>query len=423
MLIAGEPSGDLLAAELVKALRSALIEKQSQPTTDVQPLQTELAPQFFGAGGTKMAEAGVALAFDMTQHSVIGLFEVIRNYGKFKRLFNELLQLAIQRQPDIIVCVDFSGFNRRFAHAIKAYVRAHRGPFHNWSPRIVQFVSPQVWASRPGRARAMARDFDLLLAIFPFEKEWYAKRVPGFRVEFVGHPIVERHADFKFPLSAVEAAEKPLSVLLLPGSRAGELKRHLPVMLGALERIQAAKPGIAVRMVLPNESLAAMARTFSPPAGLQIQIGSLSEALAESTVAIASTGTVTLECAWFGVPTVALYKTSWSTYQIGRRIIQVKYLAMPNLLANEVLFPELIQHDATADNIARATLELLNDPARRKSIREKLARLRQTLGGSGASQRAAQIILSRNHAVEKGVNHGWTRMDTDKNGIRTKSTD
>jgi lipid-A-disaccharide synthase len=395
MLIAGEPSGDLLAAELVKALRPALIEKHSQPTADLQPLESELAPQFFGAGGTKMAEAGVKLAFDMTQHSVIGLLEVVRNYAKFKRLFEQLLQLAIQRQPDIIVCVDFSGFNRRFAHAIKEYVRAHRGPFHNWNPKLVQYVSPQVWASRPGRARSMARDFDLLLAIFPFEKEWYAERVPGFRVEFVGHPIVERHADFKFPLSAVEAAEKLPSLLLLPGSRAGELKRHLPVMLGALERIQATKPGIGVRMVLPNEPLAAVARTLSVPAGFQIQIGSVSEALAESTVAIASTGTVTLECAWFGVPTVALYKTSWSTYQIGRRIIQVKYLAMPNLLANEALFPELIQDEATAENIARAALELLNDPGRRKIIREKLARLRESLGRLGASRRAAGIITSQ----------------------------
>jgi lipid-A-disaccharide synthase len=146
-------------------------------------------------------------------------------------------------------------------------------------------------------------------------------------------------------------------------------------------------------MVLPNEALARLARASSPPASLEIQIGSLAEALAEATIAIASTGTVTMECAYFGVPTVALYKTSWSTYQIGRRIIQVKYLAMPNLLANESIFPELIQHDATAENIARTALELLNDAQRRETIRVKLTKVVESLGGPGASQRAAQAIV------------------------------
>jgi lipid-A-disaccharide synthase len=190
-----------------------------------------------------------------------------------------------------------------------------------------------------------------------------------------------------------DAVDHVPTVLLLPGSRVGELKRHLPVMLGALEKIRAAKSDVRARMVLLNESLARLARTFSPPASLEIQIGSLAEALAQTTIAIASTGTVTMECAFFGVPTVAIYKTSWSTYQIGRRIIQVKYLAMPNLLANEAIFPELIQHDATADNIARTVLDLLNDPQRREAIRAKLTKVVESLGGPGASQRAAQAIL------------------------------
>jgi len=145
--------------------------------------------------------------------------------------------------------------------------------------------------------------------------------------------------------------------------------------------------------VLPNEPLAQLARGGSPPAGLEIQVGNLANALAQSAIAIASTGTVTMECAFFGVPTIALYKTSWSTYQIGKRIIQVKYLAMPNLLANEAIFPELIQHDATAENIARATLDLLNDPQRREAIRAKLTKVVESLGGPGASQRTAQAIV------------------------------
>ena len=373
MLIAGEPSGDLLAAELVTALRQEL----------------SITPQFFGAGGAKMAGAGVELAFDMTEHAVVGIVEVLKHYGKFKRLFDQLVALAFERRPDVIVCVDFSGFNRRFARQIRWELEVRRATHGNWKPKIVQYVSPQVWASRPARANAMARDFDLLLAIFPFEKAWYARRVPGMRVEFVGHPAMDR---FNVERSTLNVERSTASVLLLPGSRVGELKRHLPVMLDALKIIHTAAPDIRARMVLPNESLRQLARGFDCPPSLEIQVGNLQTALAEATVAIASTGTVTMECAYFGVPTIAMYKTSWSTYQIGKRIIQVKFLAMPNILADEALYPEFIQHDATPEKIGRAAVELLNNPARREIIREKLGTVVASLGGAGASRRAAQAI-------------------------------
>ena len=141
-----------------------------------------------------MAEAGVELAFDMTAHAVVGLLEVLKKYFKFSGFLRQLLQLAIDRQPDAVICVDFSGFNRRFGHALKKYVHAHQGPFANWNPRLIQYVSPQVWASRESRARKMARDFDLLMSIFPFEQEWYATHASGITVEYVGHPILDRFA-------------------------------------------------------------------------------------------------------------------------------------------------------------------------------------------------------------------------------------
>ena len=148
MLLAGEPSGDLLGAELVRALRREL----GSP------------PDCFGVGGPELAAAGVDLQVDLTRHAVVGLVEVLKHYRPFKRIFDELVELAFTRRPDVIVCVDFSGFNRRFARKIRWEVGA-RG-IRDWQPHIVQYVSPQVWASRPGRARAMARDFDLVLAIF-----------------------------------------------------------------------------------------------------------------------------------------------------------------------------------------------------------------------------------------------------------------
>jgi lipid-A-disaccharide synthase len=388
MLIAGEASGDLLAAELVSALLAA--SKQSEDGR---------VPQFFGAGGSRMAAAGVELAFDLTQHSVIGVSDVLKNYFKFRRLFHQLLALAIERKPDAVIGVDYGGFNLRFGHAVKEYVREN--PFANWNPKIIQFVSPQVWASRPGRANLLAADYDLLLSIFPFEKNWYAKRVPKLRVEFVGHPMIGRFVS-EGRVTRVPDTEKlgtrvtrPSDILLLPGSRADELRRHLPVMLGALKLIREKLPAAKAKIVLPNETLKQLADKLSVlPPDTEIQIGNLPPALAEADVAVASTGTVTMECAFFGVPTVTLYKTSWSTYQIGKRIVKVKWLTMPNILADEEIYPEFVQNAATPDNIAGAALELLQNEPRRIQIKKRLAQVVSSLGGPGANTRAAAAILS-----------------------------
>ena len=388
MLIAGEASGDTLAAELVSALLAA--SKRSEDGR---------VPQFFGAGGPEMAAAGVDLAFDLTQHSVIGVADALKNYFKFRRLFNQLLALAITRRPDAIIGVDFGGFNLRFGHAIKQYVRDN--PFSKWNPKIIQFVSPQVWASRPGRANRLAADYDLVLSIFPFERDWYAQRVPKLRVEFVGHPMMGRFVSEGRVTQASDTNKlgtrgaRPSDILLLPGSRVDELRRHLPVMLGALKLIREKLPAAKAKMILPNEGLRELAGQLAePPANFEIQIGNLPEALAGAGLAIASTGTVTMECAFFGVPAVTLYKTSWFNWEIAKRIATVKWATMPNLLANEEVYPEFIQGAATPENIAGAALKLLQDEARRAQIKKRLAEVVATLGEPGASARAATAILS-----------------------------
>jgi lipid-A-disaccharide synthase len=183
--------------------------------------------------------------------------------------------------------------------------------------------------------------------------------------------------------------------LLLPGSRADELRRHLPVMLGALKLIREKLPSAEAKMVLPDENLKQFADKLSVlPADMEIQIGNLPQALAQADVAIASTGTVTMECAFFGIPTVTLYKTSWSTYQIGKRIVKVKWLTMPNILADEEIYPEFVQNAATSENIAAAALELLQNESRRVQIKKRLAEVVSSLGGPGATVRAATAILN-----------------------------
>jgi lipid-A-disaccharide synthase len=389
MLIAGDPSGDLLAAELVGALREQVPAGFVDTAPDVQPLRTALAPQFFGAGGPNLAAAGVELAFDLTQHAVIGISDVFKNIFQFRRLFQQLFRLALERRPDVILGVDYGGFNLRFGRAIRQYVRAHRSLFNNWNPKIVQFVSPQVWASRPARAYQLADNYDLLLSIFPFEKEWYARRVPKLRVEFVGHPMIGR--SLKSEVQGLKSGAAPV-VVLLPGSRADEVRRHLPVVTGAFELLRRELPGLRAKMVLPNDALLQSVKASGPPSGLELQVGGISAALADADLAITKSGTITMECAMLGVPAVVFYKTSWPTYLIGRQIVNVKYLAMPNLLAGEEIYPEFIQDAATGESIAGAALALLRDETRRAVVKTKLAGVVASLGGPGAASRAAAAI-------------------------------
>jgi lipid-A-disaccharide synthase len=241
----------------------------------------------------------------------------------------------------------------------------------------------------------MPSDFDLLLSIFPFEKEWYAARAPKVRVEFVGHPVVDR---FQRPEAGSRKPEisvtSPL-ILLLPGSRAAEVRRHLPVLLDSAERIHRSKPEAGFKIVWPNEELRQIAGVASSfPSYLEMQIGGLDHALAGADLAIAKSGTVALECAFFAVPAVVFYKAFWPSYALARMVVSVNHLAMPNLLAGEAIFPEFVQHAATPDNIARAALELLNDPERRGAIRHKLSKIVESLGPPGAARRATRAILS-----------------------------
>ncbi|MBX3732144.1 MAG: lipid-A-disaccharide synthase [Verrucomicrobiae bacterium] len=378
LLVAGDPSGDLAAAELVRALGRAA---------------GPVPPRCFGAGGPAMAAAGVTLHHEMTRHSVIGV-EILRRISWFRRALLDLVRLARTEGADAVVGVDYAGFNLRLASAVHEARLQSQGPFRNWRPRIIQYIAPQVWASRPGRARRMERTHDLLLSILPFEKGWFAENAPRLPVTFVGHPIVDRHATAPPPHDGEPATDRPPLLVLLPGSRPGELQRHLPVMLPAARAV-AQRTGCRLRMVLPREELRpaaqAMTRDFAEAI---IQVGGLDATLREATVALASTGTVTLECAWYGVPTVALYRTSRLTFEIGRRIVTVPHLAMPNLLAGAPIMPEFVQHLATPGALAEALLSLLEAPHRRQVLRGQLRAIARSLGPPGASDRAAAALLA-----------------------------
>jgi lipid-A-disaccharide synthase len=188
--------------------------------------------------------------------------------------------------------------------------------------------------------------------------------------------------------------ERVLTVLLLPGSRVGEVRRHWPVVTSVFELLRRELPALRGKAVLPGDSLARLAKSLGAPTGVEIQVGGLIAALAEADLAITKSGTIAMECAMFGVPAAAFYKTWWPNYLVGKQLATVRHIAMPNLLAGEELFPEFIQHAATAENIARASLALLRDEARRKAVKTKLQKVIASLGGPGATGRAADAILS-----------------------------
>ena len=383
MLVAGETSSDQLAAQLADELRAELGRR------------CEFAPRIFGAGGPKMAAAGVEVCLDLVKHALIGIPSP-KQIAKFTGFRDQLFQLAMTRCPDVVIGVDSFALNGSLAEKIRTDSGRRQGAFFNWNPRLVQFVSPQVWASRPKRAQRLERTHDLLLSILPFEKEWYSRHAPKLHVNFVGNPLVDRFLGVDRNGGRQWVAGRVPLVLLLPGSRRSELKRHWPVLIEAAKQIHQSIP-TRFRAVLPNETLLGVLNEISPTVpgeGVEIErvVGGLSGSLSEAALAMASTGTVTVECAWFGVPTVAIYKTNWTTYQIGKRIVTVPFLSMPNLLAGKSVMPEFVQEDATPAAVAGAALALLSDHSQWEHSRAQLLETCATLGTPGACRRAACAI-------------------------------
>ncbi len=347
MFIAGEASGDAHAAALIRALGDRA--------------------RTFGAGGPKMREAGMELTLDLTEHAVVGLVEVLKNYGKFKRIFDQLVAEAERRRPDAVVLVDFPGFNLRFAAQMK-----RRGI------KVIYYISPQLWAWHASRAKQIERDVDLMLTIFPFEKDWYRKYAPKLRVEFVGHPFAESIQE-----SGVRSQK---TVLLLPGSREREVVKIWPVMSGVVDRMPADVEFVAAAV---DERTAAMMRHPR----VKVEIGVARDWMQRATLAITASGTATMECAFFGCPMIVVYKVNWLTYLIARLLVNVNWLGMPNVIAGRTIVPEFIQHEACPCRVAAEAKSLLEDTGKREAMQGELASVITTLGGPGASERAARLVL------------------------------
>jgi lipid-A-disaccharide synthase len=370
MIVAGEPSGDAHAAALVEALR--------QQGADFE---------FFGSTGPLMREAGVETILSADDLAIMGIVEVGRVLPRFYRAFRKLRAAAIQRTPDAVILVDWPEFNLRLATSL-----------HRRGLRVIYYISPQLWAWRPRRIKNIQRDVDLLLSILPFEGDWYKQRGVG-HVTYVGHPLSgevnARYGREEFCRQNDLDPSRPI-VSFLPGSRQKELERILPPMLDAIEELEAARPEI--------QSIVVVAPLKVIEEGLEIMLlhdfglvkvieRQTREALAASDVAAIASGTATLEATLLETPMVVVYKESKVNWNTLGKLITVPHFGLVNLVAGKEIAKELIQDQLTGPNLAREIFKLL-EPNANLTAREELKEVARKLGRPGASQRAAEAILS-----------------------------
>lgn len=367
LIVSGDPSGDLHGSHLARAI------KRLSPETKVASV-----------GGPLLRAASDEFIEDLASQGITGFFAPLKRLPALRALAGRLKLYMRERVPQAVVCIDYYGFNRWVAELAKSAGRPC------W-----YYISPQVWASRPGRVEVLRRLIDRMLVIFPFEEELYReKNVP---VTFVGHPLLDHMPE----PDGRTGTHRPLRIGLLPGSRKSELRRHLPVFLDAVDLIKKDFPEIET-LVFASGHLSEEEYRPAAARGARVLRDAGYAARRTLDLAITSSGTATLENALLGVPMVVVYKMGWATYAVARSLIRVSHISMVNLLAEKTLVPELIQHKARPTTIARAAVDLLEDPRRYASLKNELIALRAKLGGPGASERAAKMILGIGRPVEAG---------------------
>lgn len=368
MMLAGEPSGDLHGSLLAIELKKVSPEIQ-----------------LFGIGGEKMKAAGVNILFDIKDLAIIGLFDVIKNIFRLKRIQNILLDKVKQEKPDLIILIDYPDFNLRFAQKI------------NNSTPVIYYISPQVWAWRKGRIKLIKKYVKKIYVIFKFEEELYRKE--GVPVEFIGHPlldIVKPHLTKKDFLKQLRLKTTDKIIALLPGSRVRLVKTLLPIMLAASRLIYKKLPQVQF-LISKSPSInikiyEKILNKFDLPVSLVEH--KTYEIINSSDAVLAVSGTSTLETAILGKPMLIIYKLPFLEYHLARPLLRLKNIGLVNIVAGEEIVPEFIQFKARPKKIAETAIEILTDKARYESIKTKLSLVKNSLFPDAASKRAAASILN-----------------------------
>lgn len=353
LISAGEASGDLYAAGLVSALR------RRRPDLD-----------FFGCAGPRMRRAGVRPIVDAASLAVVGLVEVIAHLPRIYGEYQKLIAAAERERPDLAILTDSPDFHLRLAKRLKAL-----------GIPVVYLVAPQVWAWREGRIPKMRRTIDRLLCIFPFEPEFFARH--GIEATYIGHPLtrlVKPSASRDELRRRYEIPDGTPLIALLPGSRKGEIERHLPILIDAARQISKRTQGPAPRFILAIPPGVNFRERISEPS-IQVLEGQTWDVVACAEVALAASGTVTIEATLLGTPMIAFYRVNRLSWLMGRHLLRVPFLSMVNLVAGRRVVPELIQDDLSAASLSDAALALLADDSAREKMRRDLAEVADRLSG------------------------------------------
>ncbi len=378
MLVAGEASGDQHAARLIRRLH------------EVGGFEC------CGMGGDAMKEAGANLLVDSTHLAVVGLVEAVRYYPALRRAFGTLKRALKREPPDLLVLVDYPEFNLKLAN-----IAARRGI------PVLFYIAPQVWAWRSGRVKKIYRNVCRLAVILPFEETFFASH--GVPADYIGHPLIEDIEHWEHTRPAADTASPPRkkkTVLLLPGSRRSEIERLLPTLCAAAAKLTKRlggrvafrllrAPGIDERLLAP----CLQQNTFD----CELAYGETYLEMKRADVAISATGTTILQLALCGTPTVGIYKLSPATWFVARRLVKIPYVSLVNIISSKPVIPELLQDEATPQEICGQAYDLLTNVKRRREMQQDFADVRKQLGTHRSSERLAEIVREMTQAAPAGT--------------------
>lgn len=368
-IVAGEPSGDTHAARLIREAKRAAADLKIE-----------------GLGGEQMRRAGCELRTDLASMAVMGFIQVLGNIRFFHRLMRETVEHIEENRPDVVVLVDYPGFNLRLAAKAKKL-----------GIPVIYYISPQIWAWRPGRIKRIAKVVDKMMVILPFEERIYQDA--GIDAAYVGHPLIDAISesgpgDENF-LEEIGAPDPSGIIGLLPGSRRREITDFLPVLLDTAKLILERMPNATFLIPCSGPGNMEIVREIVGETDLPVKVfmGKIHETARTSRCCIVTSGTATLEVACFSTPLIVVYKTGHAPWLLSRALLRVDHVSLVNIIAGREIVPEMLQYRMRPELLAETALELCRDGEKRRTMIEELGKVRERLGGPGASKRAAEIVL------------------------------
>lgn len=368
LIIAGETSGDLHGASLIRELK-----------------KLDMDISIAGIGGNKMKAEGMELIFHLNQMSFLGLIEIIRHIPFVKKVQSDLIKEVKKRNIQTAVLIDYPGFNLSIAQKLKKL-----------GVKIIYFISPQVWAWGAGRIKKIKRLIDKMLVILPFEEELFRKN--NIDVEFIGHPLLEQIENYKFLnreelFNKFNFDKKKEILLLLPGSRQQEVKKIFPDAICAADKLSK-EFNLQVVVACSEDIDEKIFYGLTTISDFKVIKGYTYDLYRQSKFGIIKSGTSTLEAGLFGLPMLIVYSTHPLTFYIGRKVVKIDRIGLVNIVAEEMIVPELLQQEANPEKIYETAKSILSDKLKYETIKNKLGSLKSRLGSSGASKRAAEVVYS-----------------------------